>query len=132
MTGQVVQIFIATDAGEPMREVREVNAVAGKGLEGDRYAGDRGAFSKSRRSVKRQVSLIEQEAIERAGGKFTAQETRRNIVVRNFPLNDMVGKEFRIGESFMKGVELCPPCHIPSELCGKKGFKETFTGFGGL
>lgn len=132
MTGEVVQIFITSDAGQPMREVNEIKAIKGLGLEGDRYAGDRGAWSKSKRRVIRQVSLIEQEAIDRAGGRFLAQETRRNIVVRNFPLNDRVGKEFVIGESVMRGVEPCDPCQRPSKLCGKDGFEEEFIGFGGL
>jgi len=132
MAGEVVQIFIASNAGRPMREVREVRAIKGLGLEGDRYAGDKGAWSKSRRRVIRQVSLIEREAIDRAGGKFSARETRRNIIVRNFPLNDLIGKKFVICGSIMRGVELCHPCPRPSELCGEKGFVEKFRGFGGL
>lgn len=127
-----VQIFIASEAGEPMCEVTEAKALKNLGLEGDRYAGDKGAWSKSGRSVKRQVSLIEQEAIDRAGGKFLASETRRNIVVSGFPLNRLVGKEFIVGESLMRGVELCDPCQRPSKLCGKDGFPELFDGSGGL
>ena len=118
MPGKVVQIFIAPDEGEPMREVREVRALKGLGLEGDRYAGDKGAWSKSRRRVIRQVSLIEQEAIERAG-KFLASEARRNIVVSGFPLNKLVGEKFLVGGCVMRGVELCDPCQKPSKLCGK-------------
>ena len=131
MPGKVVQIFIAPDEGEPMREVREVRALKGLGLEGDRYAGDKGAWSKSRRRVIRQVSLIEQEAIERAG-KFLASEARRNIVVSGFPLNKLVGEKFLVGGCVMRGVELCDPCQRPSKLCGKDGFEELFAGFGGL
>ena len=115
-----------------MCEVNEVRALNGLGLEGDRYAGHRGAWSKSGRRVKRQVSLIEQEAVSRAGGRFSASETRRNIVVRDFPLNHLVGKEFIVGESLMRGVELCDPFRRPSKLCGKDGFEELFAGFGGL
>ena len=132
MQSRIVQMFITSDAGEPMSEVREARALKGLGLEGDRYAGHRGAFSKSGRKVKRQVTLIEQEAIDRAGGKFLASETRRNIVVSCFPLNRLVGKEFIVGESLMRGVELCDPCQRPSKLCGKDGFPELFAGFGGL
>ena len=132
MPGKVVQIFIASEAGEPMREVKEVRAFKGEGLQGDRYAGHRGAWSKSGRKVIRQVTLIEQEAIDRAGGKFLASETRRNIVVRDFSLNHLVGKEFTVGQSLMRGIELCDPCHRPSKLCGKEGFEELFAGFGGL
>lgn len=132
MPGRVMHIFIASNAGEPMREFREVRALKGVGLQGDRYAGHLGAWSKSGRSVIRHVSLIEQEAIDRAGGKFLASETRRNIVVAYFPLNRLVGKEFIIGESLMKGIELCDPCQRPSKLSGKDGFPVLFAGFGGL
>jgi len=132
MSGKVVQIFITPDEGGSMQEVNEVKAIKGRGLKGDRYAGDRSAWSKSGRKVVSQVSLIEQEAIERTNGKFSAAETRRNIVVSGFRLNDKVGKLFIVGGSLMKGVELCHPCRRPSKLADKEGFEEAFCGFGGL
>lgn len=136
MKGTVTHIFISTNAGDPMREVQKIKAIKKLGLEGDRYAGERGAWSKSKRRVIRQVSLIEQGAIDKAnfGLKvpFLPQETRRNIVVSDFPLNGLIGKEFTIGGVRMRGVELCDPCQRPSNLAGKKGFEESFCGQGGL
>src|SRR3989344_7171222 len=134
--GEVERIFICSNEGEPMHELKSVMVIEQLGLEGDRYACERGAWSKSRRKVIRQVSLIEAEAINTANiglvNPFLPSETRRNIVVKNFPLNDFVGKEFRIGNVRMRGVELCDPCQRPSKLCGKFGFEKLFLGYGGL
>ena len=136
MSGKVTHIFISPNEGEPMQELQEVKAIEQLGLEGDRYAGERGAWSKSKRKVIRQVSVIEQEAIDRANSvletSFLPKETRRNIVVSDFPLNDLIGKEFMVGDVRMRGVELCDPCKRPPKLIGKSGFEESFTGYGGL
>lgn len=136
MSGKVTHIFISPNEGEPMLELQKVKAIEQLGLEGDRYAGERGAWSKSKRKVIRQVSLIEQEAIDRANGSletpFLPKETRRNIVVSDFPLNELIGKEFMVGNVRMRGVELCDPCQRPSKLAGKHGFEESFAGYGGL
>ena len=136
MSGKVTHIFISPNEGEPMQELQQVKAIEELGLEGDRYAGERGAWSKSKRKVIRQVSLIEQEAIDRANASlkisFLLKETRRNIVVSDFPLNGLIGKEFMVGSVRMRGVELCDPCQRPSKLAGKPGFEESFTSYGGL
>lgn len=136
MSGQVTHIFISPNEGEQMQELQTVKAIEQLGLEGDRYAGERGAWSKSKRKVIRQVSLIEQEAIDRANASlqihFLPGETRRNIVVSDFPLNGLIGKEFMVGNVRMRGVELCDPCQRPSKLAGKSGFEESFAGYGGL
>src|SRR5438046_2907217 len=43
--GRVVGLFVGTMPGDPMTSVAEVTGVAGKGLDGDRYAEGRGTFS---------------------------------------------------------------------------------------
>jgi hypothetical protein len=43
--GRVEAIFVAPQAGAPMRQLAEVRAIAGPGLDGDRYALGRGTFS---------------------------------------------------------------------------------------
>ncbi|MEY3225376.1 MAG: hypothetical protein RL565_1566, partial [Pseudomonadota bacterium] len=40
-------IYIASQAGETMAQITQANIVAGEGIVGDRYALDRGAFSKT-------------------------------------------------------------------------------------
>ena len=136
MVGRVERVFIATSAGAVMQSVHAVVAKAGVGLQGDRYHGERGSWSKSKRPVIRQVSLIELGALERANANeaesFLLEDTRRNIVVSNFPLNDLVGRHFFVGPVRMLGVELCEPCERPSRLVGKPKFAERFAGRGGL
>ena len=61
--GNVVSIFIAREAAMPMEPREEVKAVAGQGLEGDRYFDGTGHWSKTP-GVGREVTLIEIEAIE--------------------------------------------------------------------
>ncbi len=43
--GVVVSIHVTDAAGEPLRIVGEVRAVAGRGLEGDRYHAGKGFYS---------------------------------------------------------------------------------------
>jgi MOSC domain-containing protein YiiM len=94
----------ASDALGPVSSVR---AVAGQGLEGDRYFFAGGAGSGEA------LTLIEAEAIEDVG--LTGAQSRRQVVVRGGGLNDLVGKRFRVGEVECLGVELCEPCrHLQS------------------
>jgi MOSC domain-containing protein YiiM len=135
--GKVISIFICPKAALPMKEVREVRAIAGAGLEGDRYARGEGAWSRSSPGKVRHVSLIAVEAISasnRNGGgpMFLASETRRNIVTEGVDLNDLVGKEFRVAGVRMRGTEPCDPCVRPTVLSRKTGFRERFKNRGGL
>jgi MOSC domain len=99
----------ASDALGPVSSVR---AVAGQGLEGDRYFFAGGAGSGEA------LTLIEAEVIEDVG--LTGAQSRRQVVVRDGGLhdrglNDLVGKRFRVGEVECLGVELCEPCqHLQS------------------
>jgi len=42
--GTVVSIHVADEAGAPMRAIERVRAVAGRGLEGDRYFEGQGFY----------------------------------------------------------------------------------------
>jgi MOSC domain-containing protein YiiM len=88
-----------SDARGPVSSVR---AVAGHGLEGDRY------FFADRAGSGEALTLIEAEAIEDVG--LTGARSRRQVVVRGGGLNDLVGKRFRVGDVECEGVELCEPC----------------------
>lgn len=131
--GFVGSIYITATAGEPMSKVPEVLAVAGRGLEGDRYASKTGFWqtaSKARQTI-RDVSLVRASDIEISD--FTEAETRRNIIVHTeLNLVSLIGKHFCIGEALLKGFEECTPCKRPSELSGKTGFANVFKDKGGL
>jgi len=116
--GTVVSIHVAPGArgdGRPMASVNEARAVAGKGLEGDRYFGT---------SEDREISLIEAEAIEAmerdAGLKLAPGDARRNIVTRGVALNDLAEKEFSVGAVRLRGMRLSEPCAHLAELTDQR------------
>jgi len=121
-TGVVVAIFIGPKKLEPMVSVAEVAALAGEGLEGDRYAREEGTFSK--KLPNNQLTLIEEEALEAAARdyhlEFTAPESRRNILTSGIALNHLVGREFRIGNVRLRGIKLCEPCGHLKKLTRKE------------
>jgi MOSC domain-containing protein YiiM len=96
-----------------MKSVGEVQAVVGKGLEGDRYAAKLGTYSNDPGSG-RDVTLIEIEAVEALrrdyGLALEVGLTRRNIVTRGMYLNHLVDKEFSIRSVVLRGTRLCDPC----------------------
>lgn len=117
--GTVVSIGIARKASEAMESLAEARALAGRGLEGDRYFNKEGTFSDNPNTTGRQVTLIESEAIEALerdyGVKIDRKDARRNVVTRGVPLNHLVGQEFRVGDVRLRGVRLSEPCmHMAS------------------
>ncbi len=123
----VKAIYISHEQGGTMISVTEVKAMQGRGLEDDRYEAGRGFWQtvKNPRPVKRDVSLILASNIR--DSNFEERETRRNLVIEGtLDFNDMVGREFQIGEVVFKGSEICTPCKRPSQLSGKEGFEKEF------
>ncbi len=130
MNGKVVAICISPVAGGPMQHLQEVQAISGKGLEGDRYCKGEGSFNKGAEG-KRQITLINGSFI--SGTQFFFAETRRNIVTADVELMYLIGREFQIGEVKFRGVKYCDPCERPNQLLGvKTSFKKVFFDRGGL
>jgi steroid delta-isomerase-like uncharacterized protein len=111
--GRVISIHLAPTAGAPMQSAESVRAVAGQGLEGDRYCTKQGTYSSTPGAV-RDLTLIETEAVQalnaKLGTRFAPGAMRRNIVTRGVPLNHFVGQEFLLGEVRLRGEQLCQPC----------------------
>jgi len=122
LQSRVISIHIAPTAAALMTSIREVKAVVGKGLEGDRYANQIGTYSKDPGSG-RDVTLIEVEAIEALERDYDirvrAGESRRNIVTQGISLNHLVGEEFRVGKVVLRGTRLCEPCAHMEKLTVK-------------
>jgi MOSC domain-containing protein YiiM len=121
MSGRVVFIHIGPAEGAPMEERSFVEAIAGVGLEGDRYAAAVGHYSASGGDG-RHVTLIESEVLadlEARGLGLPPGATRRNITTAGIGLNDLVGRRFRIGDVECIGVRLCEPCAYMQGLVGK-------------
>jgi MOSC domain-containing protein YiiM len=120
--GEVISIHIAVTAGAPMESLPHVEAVVGRGLEGDRYFTGTGHWSKTP-GTGREVTLIEIEAIEALAREkeitIAAGAARRNIVTRSVPLNHLVGHEFYVGAVRLLGTRLCEPCEYLEGLTTK-------------
>jgi len=103
----VERIFIRQSSVGSQTEHECVEVVAGAGIKGDRY------FDRHDEPGQN-ITLIEAEEIE----SFLTEYQRprdlsisyRNIVTRGVRLNDLIGREFMIGEVRLRGVELCEPC----------------------
>ena len=101
-----------------MQSVSEIEAVAGVGLIGDRYATSEhdGDYDGGQ-----DLTLVEAESLERLaaedGIKLVPGATRRNVTTRGIALNDLVGKTFTVGGVTARGIELCEPCdHLQSTI----------------
>lgn len=110
--GTVAAVFIGPERRGAMQAAERVSALAGCGIEGDRFFRDIHAGAKESKSS--QITLIEEEALEALereyGVELLPSETRRNILTRGVPLNHLVGKRFRAGGAVLEGVLLCEPC----------------------
>ena len=120
--GIVVSIHVAPTGAAPMKTVSKIQVVAGKGLEGDRYAVKLGTYSNDPGSG-RDITLIEIEAFEalRSDYQITLEpaSARRNIVTRGVALNHLVGVEFTVGDALLRGTRLCDPCAHMEKLTVK-------------
>ena len=109
----IERIFVAAAPRAPQIEVPTVRVVAGKGIEGDRHFGKRKVPGEN-------LTLVEAEELEafarEQGVPVDLSLSRRNIVTRGVRLNDLVGREFRLGSALLRGVELCEPCSVMGRL----------------
>jgi steroid delta-isomerase-like uncharacterized protein len=132
--GRVVSIHISRAAGAPIEQVELLRAIAGQGLEGDRYFTKSGHWSGTAGAT-RDVTLIEAEAVEgmnaKLGTDFAAAAMRRNVVTRGVRLNHLVSREFRVGEAKLRGTGLCQPCTYLEGLT-RSGVKAAMQNCGGL
>ena len=99
---QVEAIHVGAARAAELTAVDSVEAVAGKGLVGDRHFHERGA------KPGHALTLVEAEAVGDVG--LPPGGTRRQVTVRGVRLNELVGARFRVGEVECYGVELCEPC----------------------
>jgi hypothetical protein len=104
--GLVEAILTAADAESPLVRVAAAKAVAGSGLEGDRYYDGRGTFSGPGRGY--QLTLVEAEVLDAIDLPW--EQARRNVVTRGIALNALVGHHFRIGRVECVGRRLAEPC----------------------
>ena len=127
-SGRVEWIGLRPGHREPVNVVDEVDAVAGKGLSGDRAG--------SAKDSDRQVTLIQREhlpVIAKLCGRADADPAllRRNIVISGINLIALNKKRFRIGGAVLEGTDYCHPCTRMEENLGEGGYN-AMRGHGGL
>jgi len=114
MAGKIIALHFGPSSDEPLSHHDEATLVAGKGVVGDRNYNDDGAIDEE------QFTLIESENVthfvETTGLNIASIDTRRNAVTEGIALNELVGKEFSIGNVRLKGIDLCHPCDYLSGL----------------
>ena len=125
--GRVQWIGVRPARDVDVRELDEAEAIAGRGLVGDRYSGGSG---------KRGVTLIQAEhlpAIAALSGHPTVPPgtLRRNLVVSGIPLLALKGLRFRVGDMLLEGTGPCDPCSKMEVALGA-GAYNAMRGMGGL
>jgi MOSC domain len=108
-TGVVEGIVLAAAAEAAVTTVPQARALAGRGLEGDRYELGDGTFASGRPGS--DLTLIDAAVLDELAAVSGAQiDHRRNVVVRGVDVNALVGRTFRIGDVRCAGRRLCEPC----------------------
>ena len=124
-SGRLDGIFFTETQGLEMESVEKIRLIAGKGVENDRYATERGYYS-HKPHEDRQVTLIEQETLEALARDHNLtvkpDETRRNLLTRGVPLNHLVGRTFRVGDVILYGGRLNVPCKYLERLLDRPVF----------
>ncbi len=122
--GQLITIHIAQAGGGAMQELQQARLIEGVGIEGDRYATGKGYYSD--RPDIREVTLIDEEtliALKRDHDiELLPAEHRRNLTTRNVPLNHLVGRRLKVGDTILEGGRLNVPCKYLQTLLNKKVF----------
>jgi MOSC domain-containing protein YiiM len=112
-----------------IREIDQVDCVAGRGLRGDR-------FFDYKDDYKGQVTLFSAHVFAELCREFTAfsadpGQLRRNLLVDEADLNALIGAEFAIQGVRFAAVEECRPCYWMNQAIGA-GAEAWLRGRGGL
>jgi MOSC domain-containing protein YiiM len=129
-------ILTSIQSEAPMQDHPRIEAIAGQGLAGDRYATGKGFYT----GVKvwdAHVTLIEREAFDHLatndGVVFDPAELRRNLITRGVELESLIGKTFKIGDqAVFRGRKAWPPCMHLAKLSGRREILRCFASQGGI
>lgn len=126
--GCVEWIGIRPARGEAMLEPGSIHAIAGKGLQGDRFSG--------RAESPRQVTIIQYEHLAVIAAYLGDRDVdpailRRNIAVSGINLLALKNKTFRLGSAVLEMTGLCHPCSKMERVLGTGGYNAV-RGHGGI
>lgn len=134
-SAEVAGLFITSDSALPMSIVEEVEAVAERGLVGDRYFEHRGKYS-GKPGWGANVTLLEAEAIAAINAghdvDFVGAMLRRNILTTGIRLDTLISRKFRCGEATLRGTKTLPPCMHLAHLLGRRDVLRFFAYCGGI
>ena len=126
---KIIKIAVSQNFGGRMESIEEVEVIKGEGIIGDRH------FKKENQN-NNQITFIESENIDNfnklIGRRIAYIDFRRNIITQGIKLNDLIKKEFSIGEVIFKVHDLCEPCRNLQESLKEKTFVKYFLHKGGL
>ena len=93
----------------PLVEVLRIECVAGHGIRGDR-------FYDYRQNYKGQITFFSLEVFEKLGRHFGLPNKspgvlRRNVIVSDIDLNELIGEDFSIQGVRLRGTGHCKPCY---------------------
>lgn len=125
--GSVEWIGVRPGRDKPVHVLKEVQATAGSGLEGDRF---------NARNTEREVTLIQSEHVEALAsllhrGTVDPALLRRNIVVSGMNLLALKGKRFHVGDVLLEHTGPAEPCSKMEEALGPGGYN-AMRGHGGI
>jgi MOSC domain-containing protein YiiM len=124
--GVLTEIWMTSEAAAPMRRVPSARLLAGRGLEGDRYALGGGTWAQYP-DLEKQLTLIDAADVAavaaEVGVPLTPGDTRRNLVTAGVDLPALVGRWFAVGDALLFGVKRCPPCTHLERLTGARLIK---------
>lgn len=114
---------------EPMREVSEIECVAGSGIRGDR-------FFDFKEDYKGQITFFSLETWESLCEAFGIGDKgpeifRRNVVLSGVNLDGWIGEEFEIQGVRFAGTQEAAPCYWMNQAFAE-GTEEALKGRGGL
>ena len=127
--GKVLKIGITDAKGNKINSVEKVNVIKSKGLVNDRKFSDNNKKDK-------QITLIEIENINLYNKKFGTNieplDFRRNIITKDIYLNNLLSKEFMVGNIRLKAHDLCRPCKYLQKKLNIDNFVKEFLLKGGI
>ena len=113
----------------PVIEVPTIECVAGRGIRGDRYFDFKDDY-------KGQITFFSLDVFDELCqtlelGQRSPAEARRNIIVRDTDLNELIREDFEVQGVRFHGTEECRPCYWMDRAIapGAEGFLK---GRGGL
>ena len=132
MTGRVERLWIVAEAAAPMESVPSVRAVPG-GLVGDRYLTGEGYYSPFDVC---EVTFVAREDLdtirETTGIDLSDGRHRRNVVLADVALDDLLETRFRVGDAVFEGTRRRPPCTHVEAVAEEEGLMAALRGRGGI